>query len=164
MKIALIAAACVVALILLVLLIGSRLPRHHEVSRSAVVAGTPSEIYAAVTDFEHAPAWRKDVKRVEILERHPSRVLFREHGAHGAVTYEAASFEPARRFVTTILDRDLGYSGSWTYELAPEGGGTRVTITERGDVSNVFFRFMARFVFGQAKTIETYLTQLGARR
>jgi len=62
--------------------------------------------------------------------------------------------------VTRIRDTDLGYSGQWTYTLVPENGGTRVTITEDGEVSNVLFRFMSRYVFGMASTIDTYLRSL----
>ena len=32
--------------------------------------------------------------------------------------YEVTAEEPGRRFVTEIVDRDLGYSGSWTYSFA----------------------------------------------
>jgi hypothetical protein len=68
-----------------------------------------------------------------------------------------------QRLVTRITDLDLGYSGSWTYELQPTGSGTRVSITEHGVVTNVFFRFMSRFVFGHTKTIDTYLAALSER-
>ena len=54
----------------------------------------------------------------------------------------------------------LGFSGQWTYSFAPENGGTRVTIREDGEVSNVIFRFMSRYVFGQTATIDSYLTSL----
>jgi hypothetical protein len=64
--------------------------------------------------------------------------------------------------VTRILDTDLGYSGQWTYTLAAENGGTRLTIREDGVVSNIFFRFMSRYVFGHTATIDSYLTALAA--
>jgi hypothetical protein len=70
---------------------------------------------------------------------------------------------PSAKMVTRIIDRDLGYSGSWTYELTSEQNATRLRITENGDVSNLLFRFMSRFVFGHTKTIETYLTDLSAK-
>ena len=36
-------------------------------------------------------------------------------------------------------------------------------ITENGTVTNLFFRFMSRFVFGYTATIETYLVDLGTK-
>jgi hypothetical protein len=65
--------------------------------------------------------------------------------------------------VTRIADQGLPFGGRWTYELAPSNAGTRVVITEDGEIYNPIFRFMARFVFGYAGTLETYLSQLQAR-
>ena len=87
-------------------------------------------------------------------------VYFREVGKHGTVNYELVEDVPAQRMVTRIRDTDLGYSGQWTYSFTPENGGTRVTIREDGEVSNVLFRFMSRYVFGQTSTIDAYLTSL----
>jgi hypothetical protein len=66
-------------------------------------------------------------------------------------------------FVARIADTDLPFGGTWTYELKPEGAGTRVTITERGEVYNPIFRFMSRFVLSQTATMEKYLAALTAR-
>ena len=67
---------------------------------------------------------------------------------------------PGQRMVTRIRDTDLGYAGQWTYLFTAENGGTRVTIREDGEVSNVLFRFMSRYVFGHTATIDSYLTSL----
>jgi hypothetical protein len=99
------------------------------------------------------------VKRVEVLDASH----FREHGKHGAITYEVVQQTPDALLVTRIADRDLGYSGSWTYVLVSEGSGTRVTITERGEVSNILFRVLSRFVFGYTATLDKYLASLAAR-
>ena len=88
---------------------------------------------------------------------------FREEGSNGTVNYELAEDVPNQRMVTRILDTDLGYSGKWTYVLAPENGATRVTITEDGEVSNVLFRFMSRYVFGHTATLDGYLRSLAKR-
>ena len=162
MKIILLVVGILVLLMAIAWLIGSRLPAAHVASRSALFNTSPSEVYHVLTDVANFPLWRADVKRVEILGRPEGHLRFREFGAHGAVTYEITREEPAHLLVTEIIDRDLGYSGSWTYELVPEGSGTRLTITERGVVTNIFFRFMSRFVFGYTKTIETYLASLSA--
>jgi uncharacterized protein YndB with AHSA1/START domain len=156
----------IVALALLagvVALIGSRLPKAHSASRSVLLHQSPAQIYAVVRDFDSSPAWRSDVKRVEVETQPGGRVHFREHGDQGTVNYELAEDIPSQRIVTRILDTDLGYSGQWTYVLTPENGGTRVTITEDGEVSNVLFRFMSRYVFGHTATLDAYLTSLAKR-
>jgi len=160
MKIIAIALASLLALVLIVVVVGALLPRRHEVSRSAVIAAPPAAVYAAVTDVANAAAWRPGVQRIEVLGRTNGGLRFRENSAPGAVTYEVTAEEPVRLFVTEIVDRNLGYSGSWTYSFAPQDAGTRVTITERGEVSNVIFRFVSRLVVGQTKSIDTYLAAL----
>lgn len=165
MKFLVIAIVCVIALMALIAgviaIVGSRLPRTHVASRSIVVRQPPQDVYAVVRDFGSAPAWRSDVERVEVTNAGPVR--FRETGKNGTVNYELIEDVPPERMVTKILDTDLGYSGQWTYTFTAEYGGTRVTIREDGEVSNVFFRFMSRYVFGHTATIDSYLTSLAKR-
>ena len=143
-----------------VALIGSRLPKSHVASRSIHLRKSPHEVYAVVRDFGSAPQWRSDVKQMEVEAPQGRPVYFREVGKNGTVNYELVEDVPAQRMVTRIRDTDLGYSGQWTYFFVPENGGTRVTIREDGEVSNVIFRFMSRYVFGQTATIDSYLTSL----
>ena len=147
----------------IVALIGSRLPKSHVASRSVLLRKSPQEVYAVVRDFGSAPQWRSDVKQMEVEAPPGGPVYFREVGKNGTVNYELLEDVPAQRMVTRIRDTDLGYSGQWTYLFAPENGGTRVTIREDGEVSNVIFRFMSRYVFGQTATIDSYLTSLAKR-
>jgi uncharacterized protein YndB with AHSA1/START domain len=159
----LIAAAVIGGLALLVgiiALVGSRLPKGHVASRSIVLRQPPERVYALVRDFGSAPRWRGDVRQMEVDAPSGGPVYFREIGKNGTVNYELVEDIPAQRMVTRIRDTDLGYSGQWIYTFAPQNGGTRVTITEDGEVSNVIFRFMSRYIFGQTATIDSYLTSL----
>ena len=144
-------------------LIGSQLPKGHTASRSILLKQSPEKVYAVVRDFASAPSWRSDVKRIEVQPQSSGPLHFREEGSNGTVNYELAEDVPNQRMVTRILDTDLGYSGKWTYVFAAENGGTRVTITEDGEVSNVLFRFMSRYIFGQTATLDAYLTSLAKR-
>jgi polyketide cyclase/dehydrase/lipid transport protein len=158
-----IVVAVVVGLVLLVgimALIGSRLPKNHVASRSIFLRKSPQDVYAVIRDFASMPKWRADVKQVDVEGPPGGPVYFREVSKHGTINYELIEDVPAQRMITRIRDTDLGFGGQWTYTVAPENGGTRVTIREDGEVSNVLFRFMSRYVFGQTSTIETYLTSL----
>jgi len=44
-----------------------------------------------------------------------------------------------------------------------EGAGSRVRITEHGEVYNPVFRFVSRFIMGHSSTASAYLKALGAR-
>lgn len=152
--------AGIVVLAGIVALIGSKLPKSHVASRSILLHRSPQDVYAVVRDFGSAAKWRSDLKQVEVEARDGGPVYFREVGKNGTVNYELLEDVPAQRMVTRIRDTDLGYAGQWTYTFAPENGGTRLTIREDGEVSNVIFRFMSRYVFGQTATIDSYLTSL----
>lgn len=147
----------------IVALIGSRLPKSHVASRSILLRQSPQEVYAVVRDFGSAPKWRSDVKQMEVEAPQGGPVYFREVGKNGTVNYELVEDVPGQRMVTRIRDTDLGYSGQWTYLFAAENGGTRVTIREDGEVSNVLFRFMSRYIFGHTATMDSYLNSLAKR-
>ena len=163
MKLVLLIGGGVVALILVVLIIGALLPKEHAASREITLRRQPSEVYATLRDFAAAPKWRPDVERIEILDAVDGRVRFREHSKNGRVTYEVVQESPPEKLVTRIVDRDLGYFGSWTYLLSPTNDGTRLRITEDGEVPNVLFRFMSRFVFGHTATMDAYLRALARK-
>jgi hypothetical protein len=162
----LIVAEIIVVVVLIagmVALLGSRLPKSHVATRSIFLHQPPQNVYAAVRDLGCAPTWRSDVKRIDVQTQPDGRVHFREEGRNGVINYELAEDVPARRMVTRILDTDLGYAGKWTYTFASENGGTRLMITEEGEVSNVFFRFMSRHIFGHTASLDSYLSSLAKR-
>jgi len=162
-KIVLIVLAVVVVAILAVVVVGLFLPRDHVATRTALFDAKPVDVWRVVTDFEKGPEWRTGLKSVEILEPVGGRRRYREVSGFGPVTYIVEEERPPTRLVGRIADEDQGFGGSWTWEIAPEGEKTRVTITERGFISNPVFRFLARFVFGYGKTMETYLRDLRRR-
>lgn len=47
--------------------------------------------------------------------------------------------------------------------IVPDGSGSRLTITENGEIYNPVFRFVSRYVIGQTSTIDKYLTDLAPR-
>ena len=147
-----------VGLVLVMALVGLALPRAHLVSRSATLAQPPSGVWHALADLDAQPRWRRGVKRIEQLDAK----RFREHSTHGVILFEIAEDAPPVRRVTRIADDKLPFGGRWIYELAPDGDGTRLTITEDGFIKNPVFRFLGRTVFSQAATIEKFLADLDA--
>ena len=160
-KLALLAVAVLVVIILVVVIVGLSLPVGHTASRQATLQAGPAQVFAVLADVERYPAWRSDVKSVEVLSRAPLRWI--EHGSNGTITFEQIESDAPHRIVGKIADARLPFGGTWTYELAPSGGGTTLTITERGEVYNPVFRFMSRFVFGHTATIDRFIADLRGR-
>jgi uncharacterized protein YndB with AHSA1/START domain len=163
LKLLLFAVLAVVLLVGLIALVGYFLPPSHVASRSARLAAPPEAVFDLVHDVARAATWRTDLKRVEMLPPVEGRVRFREEGRNGSIVMEIVEAARPSRMVTRIADPDQPFGGTWTFEIAPDGAGTRLTITERGEVYNVIFRALARFVFGHTSTLERYLTSLEAK-
>jgi len=156
-------AGLLVLVVLIICAIGYMLPKSHVASASARFAAPPDSIWASLTDVPAFPTWRPGLSRVEALPDENGQRGWRELGKHDAVTYRVVESVPPRRLVTRIADQGLPYGGSWTYELTPDGSGTRLTITEHGEVYNPIFRFVSRFVLGHTSTMTGVLRALGAK-
>jgi uncharacterized protein YndB with AHSA1/START domain len=151
---------CLAALVLLVaapLVVGSLLPREHIASGSVVVAAPPERVFPVLQDYANMPTWWKARGTIERQPGEPPR--FREVTGDFRGEYRFEEVVPARRLVVALKD-DAGYfGGTWTYELAPEGTGTRVTITEAGWCEPRFFRTMLA-LFGADSTLKECLASL----
>lgn len=166
MKILLLVLAALALLVALAWLIGALLPREHTATRAVVIRQPAAVLFDTARDFARHPEWRRDLRASEILP--PSSadafVRYRETSAHGTLTYALREAEAPHRLVTEIADDTLPFGGRWTIEFTPAGeGSTRVRVTEQGFVRPALFRFLARFVFGHTRTMESYLRQLAAK-
>lgn len=151
----------IVLLVMIVALVGLALPQNHVASRTVTLNRPLPDVWHAITDVESFPSWRPSVSRVEVLAREPKR--WREVGSSDALTLEVVETQAPSRVVVAIADRNLPFGGRWVYELTPDGAGTRITITEHGEVYNPIFRFVSRFVIGHTATIDEYLAALQKR-
>ena len=145
-----------------VAVVGLLLPRDHVETRSATLAASPEPVFAAIADVGGYAAWRRSLSAVEVLPPVDGRARWIEVSGGDRIAMEQIERSAPRRLVTRIADPDLPFGGTWTFELAPVGSGTRLTITERGEIRNPIFRAVARFVFGYGATMETYLHELAA--
>ncbi|HYK12031.1 MAG TPA: SRPBCC family protein [Gemmatimonadales bacterium] len=164
MRIALIVIGVVVGLVAIVALIGALLPVKHQVTREATFKISPDKLFALISSPMDFPRWRTGVKSVEMLPSGGGLPKWTEVSSDGTITYAVTQSVAGVQLVTTIADRSLPFGGSWTYVLAPAGSdSTTLRITEDGEVYNVIFRFMSRFVFGHTSGIERYLKDVQQR-
>lgn len=156
--------AGVAGLVTAVLTVGWSLPVEHRASRTRTFAVPPDRVFAVIADFARYPEWKQGVTEVDVSGDAGPGQSIREHGSDGIIPYVVEVYEPTARLVTRIAGDDMPFGGTWTYQLQPAGsGGTDLTVTEDGEVYNLFFRFMARFVFGHHATMDGYLEDLEKR-
>ncbi len=157
-----IVAGVVGALILLVLGVGLVLPRSHRATGSRSFAAAPEDVWRALVSVEAYPSWRPDVQRVALRPAQEGRRVWTEHGTQGATTFIELRVEPPRLWVVRVAPGGP-FGGSWTYSIEPAASGSRVTITEDGEIYNPVFRFVARFFMDMNASIERYLEALDRR-
>jgi hypothetical protein len=122
----------VVVLVAIVAAVGATLPRDHKASRTLRVKRAPADVWPVITSAMSA----SDVP-VDVLEN-----------------------TPPSRLVTRVKAAEKNFGGTWTIVVAPEPGGSAVTITEEGWVANPIFRFVSRYVIGHHATMDRILRQL----
>jgi hypothetical protein len=142
--------------------VGAMLPVRHHATRKARFKAAPDALFAVLNG---PPDWRTGIKSYGELPAEGGRRRWFEEDTHGEkITFELVDARPSERLQVRIADKGLPFGGTWTFDISPAtGGGSELRITEDGEVYNVIFRFMAQFIFGHHKSIETYLNDLGAK-
>jgi hypothetical protein len=140
--------------------LGNSVPHSHVATLSAAFPASPDVVWKTITDVGAYPTWRSNVKAVERVADGPTGVSWVEVSSRGErLALETVEAAPPKKFVARIAP-GLPFGGTWTYELVPEGAGTRLTITERGEIYNPLYRVLARYVFGYTATMEAYFQAL----
>lgn len=148
-----------------VLSFGAVMPREHVVTRSAELRASPQAVWTLIFEPENFPSWRSGVKSVEMLSGANEPKKWVETSGRDRLQLAIVEAKSAETLVTKIDDDKLPYGGTWTYSLQPSvsDGGSHLEITEQGFVNPPPFRFLAKFVFGHATTIDRYLADLRKR-
>jgi hypothetical protein len=100
---------------------------------------------------------------VELLESVNGHIRFREKGKNGALTMEVVESNSPSRMVTRIADQGLPFGGMWIFDIAATTDGSRLNITERGEIYNPIFRFVSRFILGYNRTVDAYLQNVSRK-
>ena len=123
-----------VGVIGVIALVGYILPVAHEASRSADFNQPPDQVFALIADPNSYKSWWDGAEvKTEIVER-----------------------VPPTKLVTKIVG-ETQFGGTWTFDIAPTPNGSRLTITERGEIYNVVFRALAKYVIGYTGTMDSFL-------
>ena len=118
---------------------GSMLPVAHQATRSATFAVAPDVLYHVISERAAYQEWWDDDTPTIVVESRP----------------------PA--WMVTRINDGLPFGGTWTFEIVADADGSRLTITERGEVYNPIFRILSRYVFGHTATMDAFLEALAAR-
>ncbi len=164
MKWVLIVFGGLVCLIALMALIGAFVSRDHRATSTVTLRQPRDSVWKVVRDLGNITTWWPAMEKAERLPDRDGHEVWRQKMSGFDVPIIVMESAPPRRLVTQIDPTAGGaFGGTWTYELASEGTGTRISVTEAGWISNPIFRFMSRFLFGYYGSLDKYLKALGSR-
>jgi uncharacterized protein YndB with AHSA1/START domain len=146
MKIIWIILGCAAGVFLIVLIFGLLQPVKHSVTRAVVVRQKPEVVFALLEDAAALPSWSTSVAKCETLPAAQGKPSFRCTLKWGSMQMIITQIErdPPKRLVNSMTREGGPVLGTWTYQIAPEGGGSRVSITEEGELKNPIYRAMSR--------------------
>lgn len=150
-------------LILIVAIVAALLPKAHTASRTARIAMPPDALYTLLADVDRYPTWRTELKSLQRAPDRDGKPAWIEDASGMKIPLHFERMERPSLLVARIDGSDLAFGGAWTYHIAPAPGGSDLTITENGEVYNVIFRFMSRFVFGHHATMDSFLKNLHSK-
>jgi hypothetical protein len=104
-----------------------------------------------------------------VEHRHPQpAACARPERSIGTLTEEVIELTPAAngqpgKIVTRIAEPKAPLQGSWTWSIASAEGGSDVKLTDHGQISNPFMRFLIRVIVGSKATLEPTVKALGKK-
>jgi len=152
--------ALLVSIVVAILVGGMATPRRHVATRTLVLRASPDTVWQLIRTVHKYPDWRDDTQSVSVSADSEGPLQWTEVGRQKSVSYRATLDEAPHRFSSQITDDDLGYTGEWQYVITPTDSGTRVTITETGEVGNPMFRFFGTHFVGYTREIDACLRDL----
>lgn len=138
--------------------IGSFLPEAHQATGETVIDAPPEVVWETITDASEYAGWRSDVDEVTGVSGTTGTRGWTE--VPSGLSFSTVIYQPGILWRVRIANEGLPFGGSWSYRLTPEGGGTRLAITEDGAVYSPIYRFVSRFIIGHDATIRRYLSDV----
>ncbi len=150
--------AVVAVLSVALLVLGLVRPATHVASVRVELSEPTNLVWTAVSDFRAWPEWHPDVHGMAPQPDRNGREVWLMSAEWGELPLEVVSANPPRRLETWL---DGGsFKGRWIYDLESTGRGTILTITEEGEVTNLFFRGMMAFMDEHA-SMRDFIVALG---
>lgn len=150
-----------VALIAVVLLVGSTLPIKHTASRAIVLNANSQQVWRLITNYADMPKWRKELLKVEMVQAANGNEIWQEFETEKeSLDFETIEQIDGQKLVRKIVGDRSDFGGTWTFILVDNGDKASLTITEDGEVYNILFRFVSKFFMGHYASMDKYIKQL----
>lgn len=154
------------AVVLIAYFVGKGLSESYAARGETVVAIAPTELWAALADFEQHPRGGPQVQGVERLPDVDGRPSWVEDLGETRMTVTATEWDPPRSMVLELTDSVVPMGARMTFALTPDGAGsTRLAFTNavtirEGTWHTPFFRFVMTMTDGARSHMSGFLGDL----
>lgn len=135
----------------------------YEMTVRETIAAPPEKVFAVASDFGNAANTIEGILRVEVLTSGPVGVgtRFREtrkmFGKEATEEMTVAELEPPRRYVLLAESHGSRYRSELRFE--PQGAGTEVVMSFRGEPQTFFAKVMSVLMKPMLKSISKLCAQ-----
>jgi uncharacterized protein YndB with AHSA1/START domain len=148
----------------LIALLGCFCPRSYTASRTLESKRAPSEVWNVVSDLSAMPSWHPEFAKAEKQPAKEGRAVWRVTDKRGySLQLETLEASPPHKLIQGLADDNGPFSGEWDFTFEPAGDGCKVTLTERGQIPNPFFRVMFWTFMTPTFYLEMYLRALAKK-
>lgn len=143
--------------------IGMFMGREYSFSRWVQLSVPPVTVWDAVTNYPAQTSWRPDLGGYERLADRNGRETWKVSDKHD-ISMIMQVHEATPPYLLVLYFEDEGGSGRirWEFLIQAADGGSRVTLQERSEFANPFYRFVGRYLFGD-KFARDFLRHLAAK-
>jgi uncharacterized protein YndB with AHSA1/START domain len=132
----------------------------HEFSGSLTLDRPPEQVYGLLTDYERLPEWFSPRKAVEI-RRKDDYTLWVATFANGEVaSVNGMALDPPTRLNWRFTSENRHVSAIWEFELAPQAGGTRLSLKTSGVAHHWIYRITSESIIDDEAHITEFLKSL----
>ncbi|WP_411824383.1 hypothetical protein [Leptospira sp. 'Mane'] len=130
-----------------------------EETKTEVIDASKEEIWKYITDINDLPNRRKEVLKVEVLEKDDTTIpkLWKEHTDMGGyMTFGRGETIPNQKIEIILVESSFRMKGTWIYEIAEVNGYNKLSITEKSEIGSPVVRG-AYFLAGRDSTLKQEL-------
>lgn len=144
---------------------GLSLPEKRTSTRSAYYSSMVIHVWDSVKNMGDAASWNSMISKVETQSpTENGNKVWRFYSKDGNIMDIAiVHMEDFQQIKTRIIGGSVPFKGEWVIDLLADPNGTRVTITERAEISNPFMRVLCLIMGDPHQAMDQYLIDLGKK-
>lgn len=132
-----------------ILIAGYVTPPQYKDSATFEVSFTTELTWGELMDIENSDKKKADVASVEIVDEYGKLVAWKENLKSGGYRiYRMVQVVENKRLVIELTESSYGLTGVWAFDLEKDPEGTKITITEESELTDIKVRGW-RYFFGR---------------